>query len=719
MKAAFLLIMAVQASLPMALADSSTPGGREHLPLVEGNIQIRSDHLQSPRSTLNAFLVAMQEQKADEAIKCLDLTHLSYDMREAQGQEVAAGLYKILMDVLPDIPETSVPNDPRRYEPYAITLREDQPRIELVRQYDGRWLFSTETVEAVPAILQVVQTQPAASQPADAMEVPTEFRSARAVIRTFLEAMQTTEEHGPHYADAIECLDVSTLDTIIQQDQSRLKLRADALKDVIDRSVFVIYAWLPEDPQSKPVNLREGLEGSLVVHRTPEGTWKFSAKTIEGIVELSKKLSAKPQVAGESGLPGFWLRDLMPDRLKSNAWMGLELWQWAALLLLIFLGLAADLLARRLLNLLIVKVLARRHLELNERSRRSALRPIGLLVMTLVWYRGLDPLVLPDHVDAILLGAVKILLGVTSVWSIYRVIDLVCDYLAAAATKTASKFDDLLVPMVRRSLQIGVTVAGLIFLSDAFGWNLQTLLAGLGIGGLAIGFAARESLQNIFGSLTVLMDRPFHIGDWVKLDGVEGTVEAVGFRTMKIRTFYNSLITVPNLTLLTAKIDNMGARRYRRIYAKLAITYDTPPEKIDAFCEGIRELIRKHPYTRKDYYHVYFNEFADTALNVLLYCFHEVPDWGTELRERHRLFNDILRLAKRLGIEFAFPTQTIHLYQENEPPPGSRIPAPENATDFGRSEARSVVRETGLEGTMPPPVDIVADGFDDAGDGDG
>ena len=95
------------------------------------------------------------------------------------------------------------------------------------------------------------------------------------------------------------------------------------------------------------------------------------------------------------------------------------------------------------------------------------------------------------------------------------------------------------------------------------------------------------------------------------VDDVEGTVEKVGFRTTRIRTFYNSLITLPNLILLTAKVDNMGARRYRRVKAMLSLTYDTPPEKIDAFCEGIRELIRRHPYTRKDYYHVYFNEFID------------------------------------------------------------------------------------------------------------
>ena len=202
-----------------------------------------------------------------------------------------------------------------------------------------------------------------------------------------------------------------------------------------------------------------------------------------------------------------------------------------------------------------------------------------------------------------------------------------------------------------------------------------------------------------------LLDRPFEIGDWIVTGGVEGSVESVGIRSTRVRTFYNSLITVPNSQLISAVVDNMGARRYRRYKTMIGVAYDTPPEKIDAFCAGIRELIRRHPYTRKDYYHVYFNEFADASLNVLLYCFHEAPDWGTELRERHRLFNDILRLARQLGVEFAFPTQTVHLHQAPAAPAG---PAPaaggEDPGKLGRKTARAIVNETGLAGTMPPPV---------------
>jgi MscS family membrane protein len=127
-------------------------------------------------------------------------------------------------------------------------------------------------------------------------------------------------------------------------------------------------------------------------------------------------------------------------------------------------------------------------------------------------------------------------------------------------------------------------------------------------------------------------------------------------------------VTVPNSQLTTAVVDNLGKRSYRRIKTMLGLQYDSTPDQIDAFCEGVRELLRRHPYTRKDYYHVYLNQFSGSSLDVLLYCFLECPDWSVELRERHRLFIDILKLADKLGVSFAYPTRTLHMFQEEGSP---------------------------------------------------
>jgi MscS family membrane protein len=244
----------------------------------------------------------------------------------------------------------------------------------------------------------------------------------------------------------------------------------------------------------------------------------------------------------------------------------------------------------------------------------------------------------------------------------------------------------------------------------------------MGIGGLAIALAAKDTVGNVFGSLAILFDRPFEIGDWVTIGDVDGTVEKVGIRSTRIRTFYNSLITVPNSVIINATIDNYGQRRFRRIRIFLGITYDTPPDKIEAFCEGIREVIRQHPYTRKDYYHVYLNNFSESSLDILLYCFQECPDWSTELRERQRLFLDILRLAKHLGVEFAFPTQTLFMNPEkgDATSSGNGLDTDE-ALALGQKAGRAVVEEgMGKNPTLPPPVSFApvrqkpTDGFDDS-----
>ena len=132
---------------------------------------------------------------------------------------------------------------------------------------------------------------------------------------------------------------------------------------------------------------------------------------------------------------------------------------------------------------------------------------------------------------------------------------------------------------------------GILIVLQNMGVNVFSLLAGLGLGGLAFALAAKDTAANLFGSIMILTDRPFKIGDWVKMDGVEGTVEEIGFRSTRVRTFYNSLITIPNATIANVQIDNLGVRQYRRTTATLGVTYDTSMEKMNQFVEGIRKII--------------------------------------------------------------------------------------------------------------------------------
>ncbi|NNE44470.1 MAG: mechanosensitive ion channel family protein, partial [Gemmatimonadetes bacterium] len=331
---------------------------------------------------------------------------------------------------------------------------------------------------------------------------------------------------------------------------------------------------------------------------------------------------------------------------------------------------------------------------------RGAVRPAGIFAMSGLWWFGLLGLGLPLGVLSVLLIAAKFLVTVSAVWMAYRLTDLVGAFFAGRADETESKFDDLLVPLVRKTLKVFIVAFGLVFIADNLNVDISSLLAGLGLGGLAFALAAQDTVKNLFGSVTVLLDKPFAVGDWVVIAGdVEGTVEEVGFRSTRVRTFYNSLITVPNANLINAAVDNLGARTYRRWKTKLSLTYDTPPEKIEEFCEGVRELVRRHPHTRKDYFHVYANEYGAASLDVLVYVFFQTPDWGEELAARHALFLDILRLARAVGVDFAFPTQTLHVHAaEWEAAPWSDAPDAETAAlRDGRSKAEAI-----MKGKAPP-----------------
>ncbi len=559
-------------------------------------------------------------------------------------------------------------------------------------------------------LASAVQAEPAGegSKPLpQSPEVPEALSSPRATLGTFLQAMREIKNGKPERIDdAVATLDLSQVSTLVRTERGRDL--AWMLLEIMDRTRRVDLRRVPDRKEGRPYLFHRYDNGSITIARTKDGRWLFDAATVEALPRILDELAGRGRVAGtgDSGdyLPWYIrLRQQMPAGLRDKI-LTLEGWQWLGLLLIIGVGVLAD----RLLGLLL-RLLVRRWKRRTDRPEYrqvddDVLRPLGLMAMAVIWWLGLNMLGLPESALLILLVAVKFLASISGVWAAYRLVDLVTASLLRRAEESEGKLDDALVPLIPKTLKIFVTVAGFVFIANNLNLDVTGLLAGLGLGGLAFALAGKDLVQNLFGSITVLMDRTFTVGDWIVVGDVEGTVERIGFRSTRIRTFYNSLVTVPNSRFISASVDNMGERRYRRLSCKLSLTYDTPPDRIEAFCEGIRELVRQHPYMRKDYYQVYLNEFAASSLDVLLYVFWATPDWNTELRERHRLLLDILRLAKRLQVEFAFPTQTIYMKSEEAAEvPADELPQ-EKAFELGREAAVTIVEETLGKGVRPPPV---------------
>jgi MscS family membrane protein len=233
-----------------------------------------------------------------------------------------------------------------------------------------------------------------------------------------------------------------------------------------------------------------------------------------------------------------------------------------------------------------------------------------------------------------------------------------------------NQFDQNLVQMVRIIARILVIVLGVIYLFQTItGKPMTTLLAGLGIGGLAVALAAQDTLKNLFGSFIIMMDKPFIVGDWVNVDGVEGSVEEIGFRSTRIRTFPGHLISIPNERMATVNIDNVQRRPGIRRRTGITITYDTPPDKVQRAVDIIRDILSSREEIHPDYpVRVFFDEFNDASLNILVNYWYRSNDYWEAKAFDEKVNFMILRAFEAEGIEFAFPTTTTYLAHDERRP---------------------------------------------------
>jgi len=512
---------------------------------------------------------------------------------------------------------------------------------------------------------------------------------------TYLAAMNEVATHPRRLDDAVACLDLSGVPVITRTEVG--KDAAIQLIEVLDRIGRIDWKNYPEDPSGDPFIVHRDRLGNIVLARSDSGEWLFTGETVKAIPTLFReyedretKVESKDLIASMS--PALWLRSKFPASMRKVGFL-LEHWQWMSLLILIFAGFILQKIVAYLINHKLASPLGKIDgwERLNPTDKEVG-RPAGYVIAAGLWWVGVKLIALPAAASAVLLIGIQALATIGGAVAAFKAINVGTGLWAVKAAKTESKFDDLLVPLVRSTLICTEVVVAVIFLANTLYENPTSLLAGLGIGGLAFALAANDILKNLFGSFTLLLDRPFQIGDWVLIEGTEGTVEKVGFRTTRIRTFYNSLVTLPNSKITSSAIDNYGARRYRRLKTYISLAYDTPAEKIEAYVEGVRELVRRHPDTRKDYFHVYVNQLSESSVDVLLYIFFEVPDWGKELAAREKILLDILRLADKLNVEIAFPTQTLHVRKEEPPHHGASPVSVDEAHELGVREAAAIAK---------------------------
>lgn len=353
------------------------------------------------------------------------------------------------------------------------------------------------------------------------------------------------------------------------------------------------------------------------------------------------------------------------DTLQSVRVADHELWR----VLLLFVSILVGWILGKVAQHLLLRAADRAHSAQRETAAvacRSIAKPVVLLLVTIGVRQGLTALLLGEGIADLAGTATSILIALSIGWMLYALVDLVDVWLGMLAERSESKMDAMLAPLVRKSLRVTIVVLTLVQMAQIVSDQpLTSILAGLGVGGLAIALAAQDSLKNFFGSIVILADKPFEIGDLVAVDGMDGFVEEVGFRSSKIRNFEGHLVTIPNGDLANKTIRNIFRRRNIRKLLNLSLTYGTPPDKVERAMEILRELLADHEGMHPDLPpRVAFTEMKSDSLNLMVLLWYHSTDWWAFMAFQDRLHLDILRRFNQEGIEFAFPTRTVHLVQE-------------------------------------------------------
>ena len=350
--------------------------------------------------------------------------------------------------------------------------------------------------------------------------------------------------------------------------------------------------------------------------------------------------------------------------ILQETFLGIPLGRFATAFAILLFALILKKIMAHLFTRVIFPLAARTRSQYDDLLLGALQKPAEFLVIIAGLFVGVQVLQLPSdpvNLRRFAYAMLKVLVTVDGAWIFFNLVSLLEVYLEKWVSRTESTLDDHLLPFVRKSLRIFIIALAALMTIQNLGYSISGLLASLGIGGLAVALAAKDTLSNVFGSLMIILDRPFHIGDWIKAGDIEGTVEEVGFRSTKVRTFAKTLISVPNSFITNLAVDNFSRMPKRRIKLSVGVTYATTPEQMRRAVAAIRELLGSHPAIDQEFFLVNFTDFGPSSLDIMVYCFTTTTVWGEYLDARQDLCLRIMEILEGMGLEIAFPTRTLYL----------------------------------------------------------
>jgi len=465
------------------------------------------------------------------------------------------------------------------------------------------------------------------------------------------------------------------------------------LKKILDgKGLKVEFSKIPTDKNYSDSTAISGSRYVLFPYQLPKiyvekmgDNWYYSKETVALIDSLY-----------ETTFPWQtqWISTMLPESVAHKTFLGIQAWQYLGLFILSLLSFIIFYIFNPLLKIILKRIkkwIFSATKDYTNITFINLARPLAFLLVIAFIKRIIPSFQFDIDTNKYIFLGLNIAQTVFWIYVFLKLVHVVMSIYAEFTLKTHAKLDDQLVPILNKFLTGIVFFLGALKLLTLFGVNIKAVVMGASIGGLALALASQDTVKNLIGTFMIFLDKPFHIGDWIVADGVEGSVEEVGFRSTRLRAADTSIYQIPNSKLSEITINNKGLRKFRRYTTKLGIRYDTPPELIDAFVAGIREIIVVHPCADAHKHNVEFIAFGDSALQVLLNVYFKVLDWDEEQTAKHDLHMAILKLATNLNIGFAFPSQT--LYMEQFPEKKDAFPVYNTQPEFAQQQIDITVQE--------------------------
>ena len=348
-----------------------------------------------------------------------------------------------------------------------------------------------------------------------------------------------------------------------------------------------------------------------------------------------------------------------------QSFLGNALWRWFLAGLIITLFLVLHSLIRGRITAWLLLMTGKTKSVIDDDLLGALGAPVSKLVRIVGVYVGLSCLSFGATPQALITGAFRISIILIVGWGLGRSVNVIEPW-AQAWMKRDDESPNDLIPLIGRFLRWLIGGLVLLLTLQEFGVNVAGLIAGLGVGGLAFALAARDTLANWFGAIMIYTDKPFHVGHWIKTSQLEGVVEEIGLRSTRIRTFAQTVVSIPNRIIADEVIENFSKMPKRRISFKIGVTYDTSPAMLEESIERIRDILRDHPDIDQSFWLVKFTEFGDSSLEIFLYYFTNTTDWEHYLSIKQDVNLRIMQRLNGIGVQFAFPSMSI--YQNHADP---------------------------------------------------